>query len=102
MIRRPPRSTLFPYTTLFRSALLDARHVPRPGVAAVLSTPGLDDCLRYEDVWGDVAAGGQLVVDGDGLPDVFGAARAPGVVRDPEIGRAHVWNPITPKSPMPA
>src|SRR5260370_6585927 len=27
MIRRPPRSTLFPYTTLFRSAAL-ARHVP--------------------------------------------------------------------------
>src|SRR5256885_12680961 len=27
MIRRPPRSTLFPYTTLFRSAFLaDARH----------------------------------------------------------------------------
>src|SRR3712207_8376882 len=25
MIRRPPRSTLFPYTTLFRSALVDAR-----------------------------------------------------------------------------
>src|SRR2546422_1534403 len=24
MIRRPPRSTLFPYTTLFRSSLLDA------------------------------------------------------------------------------
>src|SRR3712207_9458346 len=24
MIRRPPRSTLFPYTTLFRSQLLDA------------------------------------------------------------------------------
>src|SRR5256885_5793334 len=24
MIRRPPRSTLFPYTTLFRSALPDA------------------------------------------------------------------------------
>src|SRR2546428_13775960 len=23
MIRRPPRSTLFPYTTLFRSALMD-------------------------------------------------------------------------------
>src|SRR5690348_18491081 len=29
MIRRPPRSTLFPYTTLFRSALR-----PRPGEAA--------------------------------------------------------------------
>src|SRR5437899_6446327 len=27
MIRRPPRSTLFPYTTLFRSRLDDAVHV---------------------------------------------------------------------------
>src|SRR3712207_7700932 len=27
MIRRPPRSTLFPYTTLFRSRELDARSV---------------------------------------------------------------------------
>src|SRR2546425_7601350 len=27
MIRRPPRSTLFPYTTLFRSALRDQRDV---------------------------------------------------------------------------
>src|SRR3989442_8782429 len=26
MIRRPPRSTLFPYTTLFRSALRRLRH----------------------------------------------------------------------------
>src|SRR5688572_31954631 len=26
MIRRPPRSTLFPYTTLFRSEIVDARH----------------------------------------------------------------------------
>src|SRR5688572_32738990 len=25
MIRRPPRSTLFPYTTLFRSCVVDAR-----------------------------------------------------------------------------
>src|SRR3712207_8948141 len=33
MIRRPPRSTLFPYTTLFRSAgrgLADRRRLPRP------------------------------------------------------------------------
>src|SRR3989449_11356590 len=28
MIRRPPRSTLFPYTTLFRSARLALRHDP--------------------------------------------------------------------------
>src|SRR3989442_11975935 len=38
MIRRPPRSTLFPYTTLFRSLPCDpgpaggsgGRHLPRP------------------------------------------------------------------------
>src|SRR5258708_29453298 len=31
MIRRPPRSTLFPYTTLFRSFRENARN-PRPGM----------------------------------------------------------------------
>src|SRR3712207_8288028 len=31
MIRRPPRSTLFPYTTLFRSALFDRWSIPAPG-----------------------------------------------------------------------
>src|SRR2546430_3947727 len=30
MIRRPPRSTLFPYTTLFRSRLISAAASPRP------------------------------------------------------------------------
>src|SRR5437763_13501133 len=31
MIRRPPRSTLFPYTTLFRSRLQRQRARARPG-----------------------------------------------------------------------
>src|SRR2546429_8636737 len=31
MIRRPPRSTLFPYTTLFRSPDAGARHGREPG-----------------------------------------------------------------------
>src|SRR2546430_13709299 len=35
MIRRPPRSTLFPYTTLFRS-----REVGRRGVQVTLIAPG--------------------------------------------------------------
>src|SRR5437667_9246734 len=43
MIRRPPRSTLFPYTTLFRSIYLSDRVVvlsPRPGrVHQVLDVP---------------------------------------------------------------
>src|SRR3712207_8522887 len=38
MIRRPPRSTLFPYTTLFRSDVTRLRAAPRQGaVAAALS-----------------------------------------------------------------
>src|SRR5256885_15893831 len=37
MIRRPPRSTLFPYTTLFRSTgLLPAEHGVRDNVGYVL------------------------------------------------------------------
>src|SRR3989475_9727605 len=38
MIRRPPRSTLFPYTTLFRSLIAHLRHERRldPGMARVL------------------------------------------------------------------
>src|SRR4051794_41477210 len=39
MIRRPPRSTLFPYTTLFRSAFVGAYRDPgslNPWVAALL------------------------------------------------------------------
>src|SRR3712207_1574719 len=33
MIRRPPRSTLFPYTTLFRSERGSGVYIPRPGDA---------------------------------------------------------------------
>src|SRR3712207_8695047 len=43
MIRRPPRSTLFPYTTLFRS-------VPRggePGVQPLREWPGLQPNPRH-------------------------------------------------------
>src|SRR2546426_1556504 len=34
MIRRPPRSTLFPYTTLFRSQLPPAKGVPQRHVVS--------------------------------------------------------------------
>src|SRR6266576_396787 len=37
MIRRPPRSTLFPYTTLFRSR---RRHRPHPGLPTVAHVGG--------------------------------------------------------------
>src|SRR3712207_7622820 len=47
MIRRPPRSTLFPYTTLFRSsAATDAQHVSvefvHPVIVGKRALPALD------------------------------------------------------------
>src|SRR5687767_15766964 len=43
MIRRPPRSTLFPYTTLFRSG----RHEPGTGEVDYLSLFDLIDRVGY-------------------------------------------------------
>src|SRR6266404_2452763 len=51
MIRRPPRSTLFPYTTLFRSAA--ARHGDRGGQhppAAILLRRRLPALSRFDGV----------------------------------------------------
>src|SRR5688572_31382627 len=50
MIRRPPRSTLFPYTTLFRSDARGPGHGPDGG------RPGL---LQVPDVQGDEVRFGQ-------------------------------------------
>src|SRR2546423_2314987 len=44
MIRRPPRSTLFPYTTLFRS---------RPTNFERLSTSVIDNRSKFVDVGGE-------------------------------------------------
>src|SRR5215467_16401275 len=64
MIRRPPRSTLFPYTTLFRSALLEdyaaravdqallnlnAREAPA-GTMVVVLGPGWPGILLHEAI----------------------------------------------------
>src|SRR2546422_7823409 len=55
MIRRPPRSTLFPYTTLFRSLLLldlaskipgVTREKPCPVASQLLSGSALDLAVR--------------------------------------------------------
>src|SRR2546426_3407422 len=47
MIRRPPRSTLFPYTTLFRSPFADALTVNVPGSTLRLDLP----CTFVEPVF---------------------------------------------------
>src|SRR3712207_8355644 len=44
MIRRPPRSTLFPYTTLFRSKVAIS---PLHAIAQQMPVPGGDLSARY-------------------------------------------------------
>src|SRR5438067_7848956 len=49
MIRRPPRSTLFPYTTLFRSRDPPPRHRAQPRRANGCGSPGPAGGARTED-----------------------------------------------------
>src|SRR5256885_11605062 len=57
MIRRPPRSTLFPYTTLFRSynpsppELLMVRFIGALTVALVVLPAGLLHAQESDDEW---------------------------------------------------
>src|SRR5260221_1023557 len=63
MIRRPPRSTLFPYTTLFRSHVRRARPVPpvplshrtssRPSVLLQRKPDGREDVRWLNGTGGD-------------------------------------------------
>src|SRR2546430_3083118 len=91
MIRRPPRSTLFPYTTLFRSLLTErstATRVPRCGSAA-----GWDDSLKQA-----ATPPPQREAGGRG-PDVSSAGQqAPAA----KIGRTPGRNPVTIQTRNPA
>src|SRR5947209_12081264 len=52
MIRRPPRSTLFPYTTLFRSV----NRSPAPVCRCSRSSRSGETCLRYISTWSYASA----------------------------------------------
>src|SRR2546422_1991674 len=99
MIRRPPRSTLFPYTTLFRSRERGrvARAVRRDGVLSVVAVPGARHATL--DVVREHVT--QLEPDGRAAIDlvlvvahrVAASVRREviaGVAETNEIGRAHV------------
>src|SRR2546430_15573037 len=102
MIRRPPRSTLFPYTTLFRS--IGEILVSGPQVADGYWGRPLESARTFGAAAGQVGrrwlrtadlgavAGGELYLTGR-LDDML-------AIR--EIGRAHVWTPVTVKSRMPS
>src|SRR5256884_7457272 len=66
MIRRPPRSTLFPYTTLFRST-----PAPRdPGITRRLGSAGLEEGDHGEDAAVVIVGLGQVQL-GEDTADVF-------------------------------
>src|SRR2546422_8224811 len=62
MIRRPPRSTLFPYTTLFRSLRMRSFAFGLPFLAALDHRIVVGDAPEHRIPRGDdhVAAGGQI------------------------------------------
>src|SRR5258708_29843154 len=76
MIRRPPRSTLFPYTTLFRSFHTFTRSQPPgwTGYARRIDAPML------REVAGPLGKGAQTFICG------------PTLLVESEIGRAHGLN----------
>src|SRR3712207_7679025 len=91
MIRRPPRSTLFPYTTLFRSdaALID---------------------VTERSMWAGLAravAGGRLTDISAAVEQSILAEEHPYGIVDHYGGRgtdrrAHVWSPAQATTPMTA
>src|SRR5258708_24496645 len=72
MIRRPPRSTLFPYTTLFRSlearldefARLETAHNGKTLFESKIELTLTVNTLRYYAGWADKITGDTLPVDG--------------------------------------
>src|SRR3712207_7749350 len=55
MIRRPPRSTLFPYTTLFRSITDQER-------SSVLFSTSINFDVSVAEIFGTLCWGGKLVL----------------------------------------
>src|SRR2546426_11687384 len=82
MIRRPPRSTLFPYTTLFRSSTFNVLIVPDGSGSRMRRELG-DDGVQRLKAW--VRSGGVLIGFGGAgelaspkdLEPFSGARRAP-------------------------
>src|SRR5258708_23865534 len=61
MIRRPPRSTLFPYTTLFRSPIRDASTIGSPRWFAARSPRPTSLATRSEEHTSELQSPDHLV-----------------------------------------
>src|SRR3712207_7849399 len=91
MIRRPPRSTLFPYTTLFRSRPAHERLERELGFAAGAAAPGREAAVTLLARFHGFFAGWGPALQFHLQDDAFVS----------QIGRAPVWTPVTPISRMP-
>src|SRR3712207_8668120 len=60
MIRRPPRSTLFPYTTLFRSAMVAAGGSTSSAVTSRSRAPQPPDGVILRDPLADASSAADL------------------------------------------
>src|SRR3712207_4316510 len=66
MIRRPPRSTLFPYTTLFRSRVRGVGlHAPLEATGGLLHVGNSGTLMRLLPGWLAGQPGGVWTLDGD-------------------------------------
>src|SRR2546425_9733969 len=72
MIRRPPRSTLFPYTTLFRSLRGSVEDFLQRGRKVMVHSPA-DLRERFNQTFGFASDGEGLI---ESLPKVGGAVRS--------------------------
>src|SRR3712207_9590262 len=87
MIRRPPRSTLFPYTTLFRSGGVAADVEAVRLVVDVLEAGEEDRVEHRRGDLADAAADGRgerAVLDDAGLDVALGGGARPGVAVEAE------------------
>src|SRR3712207_9554305 len=104
MIRRPPRSTLFPYTTLFRSTLAanqmrDGVHIRLTLTRGLKVTSGMDPRLNQSGPTLIVLAEHKApVYDRSGLSLVTSSfRRPPPEILDPRIHHANLLNSILAK-----
>src|SRR5256885_16866288 len=83
MIRRPPRSTLFPYTTLFRSGCTELQDLEAPGRADEADDPALDDLVDVDVLHG--ASEAADVVDRDHRAQALERVSVALVAKDREL-----------------
>src|SRR2546422_11273153 len=91
MIRRPPRSTLFPYTTLFRSPAGRAEPARRGGTAADRERPAARNRRSDGGAGAGAGAGTQLHGLGRLLRSAGGAVACGGEDRGIRRADAEAW-----------